>query len=233
MTLTRYARLVVATATLLAACSSAGDDAESGTGSTEATVGAAPDDPTADSGVDPVALGLEGKVDRIVTMLPPGPATRPPDGMFPDATLLAARHVLRAPSPDGFIELWILRLRSPDMAPGIMECRVTESEGSSSAGCSPITDAQARADELPLVGGGSGDGSSIVVELNGPSDMTHFVVTTPTGTIGVVPIEGQALLYLDERAPRHHGGGVAGRGADPGGAGPVLLSRYTGFRQAA
>ncbi len=84
---------------------------------------------------DVVALHLEGKVDRIVTMLPPGAATRPPDGMFPNATLLAAT------------------------------------------------------------------GSSIVVELNGPPDMTHFVVTTPTGTIGVVPIEGQALLHLDGASP--------------------------------
>lgn len=208
MAFTRPARLVVmvscvAMATLLMACSSsAGEGAGSGTGSTEATAGAAPDDTSSDRAVDGVAaLHLEGKVDRIVAMLPPGPATRPPVGMFPDATLLAARHVLRAPTPDGFVELWILRVRSPDMGPGIVECRVTESAGSSGASCSPIADAQAQPDDLPLVGGGSGDGSSIVVELNGPPDMTHFVVTTPTGTIGVVPIEGQALLYIDEACP--------------------------------
>lgn len=67
--------------------------------------------------------------------------------MFSDATLLAARHVLRAPSPDGFVELWILRLRNPDMGAGIMECRVTEAAGSSGASCSSIAGAQARADE--------------------------------------------------------------------------------------
>lgn len=202
MGVVRYAWLIVATAALITACSLSSDGgAGSGTGSPEATGESGPEDTTADGVVDVAALHLEGTVDRIVTMLPPGPSARPPDAMFPDATLLGARQVLRAPSPDGFVELWILRLRSPDMAPGIMECRVTESEGSSSAGCSSIADSQARADELPLVSGSMSDGSSIVVELNGPADMTHFVVTTPTGTIGVVPIEGQALLYIDEACP--------------------------------
>lgn len=190
----------VAMATLLAACSPSTDEGdESATGSTEVANGAAPDDSASDRVDDVTALNLEGKVDRIVTMLPPEAATRPPAGALPDATLLAARQVLRAPSPRGFVELWILRVRSQEMGPGIMECRVTESEGSSSAGCSSVA---AQAHEPPLVGGASGDGSSIVVELNGPSDMTHFVVTTPTGTIGVVPIEAQALLYLDEACPR-------------------------------
>lgn len=125
---------------LLTACSSsAGEGGGAGTGSTDATAGTAADDTSSDSGADDgAALHLEGKVDRIVTMLRPGAATRPPDGMFPDATLLAARHVLRAPTPDGFVELWILRVRSPDMGPGIVECRVTESAGSSGASCSPI-----------------------------------------------------------------------------------------------
>ncbi len=201
MGLTRYVCVAVTMAALLSACSSSsGAGGGAGTGATDATDVAAPGDTTSASAVDGAALDLEGKVDRIVAMLPPGPATRPPDGMFPDATLLAARHVLRAPSPDGFVELWILRIRSPDMGPGIMECRVTASEGSSSAGCSSV--AGAPAPERPLVGGAGGDGSSILVELNGPLDMTHFVVTAPTGTIGVVPIEGQALLHLDEACPR-------------------------------
>lgn len=190
------ARLSLASATVVGALLAAG--CSSGAGDTADTVPVTVDDP----GAPAAAPDLRGKVDRVVTMLPPGPATRPPDGALPDATVLAARHVLRAPTPDGFVELWVLRVRSQQMGPGIMECRVTVSDGSSGAGCSPIADGQAQADEVPLVGGASGDGSSIVIELNGPADMTHFVVTTPTGTIGVVPIEGQALLYFDDGCPR-------------------------------
>ncbi len=35
------------------------------------------------------------------------------------------------------------------------------------------------------------------MELAGPADTTHFIVTVGEQRLGVIPIEGQALVYVD------------------------------------
>lgn len=191
--------VAVAAAILLGtACSSSGDGgASSEAGATESsTDGAAAAGETA----DPAGLALEGEVDRVIAMIPPGAGDRPPDSStFGGGTILGARHVLRAPTGDGgMIDLWIMRVRSPQLGPGVQECRVMESSDGSGSGssCTALAQAGPPVGQLPLVQGGIGDGTSFTMELSGPADMTHFILTAGEQRIGVIPIQGQALVYF-------------------------------------
>lgn len=159
-----------------------------------------------DGAADGGAPDLEGIVDRVVVMIPPGGTAKPPDsGMFDGGVVLAGRHVLRAPGDSGkMVDLWVLRVRSPQMGPGIQECRVlwyTDGSGGGSS-CSALADGPPPAGpQQGLVLGASSDESSFTLDLVGPADMTHFIVTAGDQRIGVIPIEGQALLTLDGACP--------------------------------
>lgn len=190
----------MAGAVLGAGCSSS--DAEGAGLGGRATEGTG--DPAADSLVDVVAPDLEGQVDEVITMIPPGVGGKSPDmDMFGGGTLVSARHLLQAPQGDGgMVDLWIMRVRNPQMGPGLQECRVTVADdGSGGAGCSSLADAARPGGEQSLVQGMMGDEDSFTVELGGPPDMTHFIATVGDRRIGVVPIEGQALLYLEGDCP--------------------------------
>ncbi len=188
----RLVRLAVATAALLTACSSSPGE------------GAAPADTTSGPAVEVAALHLEGKVDQVVAMVRPSAPMKPPDAtMVGGGTLLGVRHLLRAPKGDGgMIDLWVMRIRNPQMGQGVQECRVTESDdGGSSGSCSAPGPVAPPGGDQPLVLGMMSDGFSATIELVGPADMTHFIVTAGDKRIAVIPIEGEALLYLDGACP--------------------------------
>ena len=184
--------------------SSSADGPAAGAGGTdvtaEATVAAA------DDAADVEALDLEGKVDRVIVMIPPNGEAKPPDsGLFGGGAVLGGRHVLRAPMGDGStVDLWVMRVRSPQMGPGIVECRVTVSSDGSGSGstCGPLDAAGAPLGQpQSLVLGSMRDESSFTLDLVGPADMTHFIVTVGDQRFGVIPIEGQALLHVEGDCP--------------------------------
>lgn len=189
--------LGLAGALLSAGCSgSRGDDDGSGAQATEPATDAVPVDT-----VDAAAFGLDGEVDRVIAMVPPDAgAKRPLDVLGPGTVVLGGSHVLRAPMGDGkLMDFWILRVRSAQMGPGIMECKVMEpSDGSgSSAGCSSVGDAAQIPGRQNLVQGGMSDERWVLMEVAGPAETTHFIVTAGDQRIGVIPIEGRALVYLE------------------------------------
>ena len=184
---------------LLGACSSSSGD-DGGPESSGAVIDTAP----GGAGIDVAALHLEGRVDQVVVMVRPNGAQKPPDAtMAMGGTLVGARHVLRAPRGDGgMLDLWIVRIRNPQMGPGIQECRVMDTnDGSTSATCSAPGQAAPPGGNPPLVQGLSSDGSSSTLDLGGPADMTHFIVAAGDRRIAVIPVDGQAVLFLDGACP--------------------------------
>ena len=187
-----------------AGCSSSPDEGSAG-GLDGTDVTAEITEPAVDA-VDVEALDLEGKVDRVIVMIPPNGEAKPPDsGLFGGGAVLGGRHVLRAPMGDGStVDLWVMRVRSPQMGPGIVECRVTVSSDGSGSGstCGPLDAAGAPLGQpQSLVLGSMRDESSFTLDLVGPADMTHFIVTVGDQRFGVIPIEGQALLHVEGDCP--------------------------------
>lgn len=187
--------LAVAGVLLCGGCSSSGGSAGSQADVTDPSTGIAAE---AASGAVP---DLEGKVDRVIAMIPPDAAANPPLYMLADGdALLGSRHALRAPMGDGrFVDLWLLRVRSTQGNGALQDCRVIErhDESGTSASCAAVVDEAMAAVPQHLDRGGLSDASWVMMDLVGPDDMTHFIVTADDQRIGVIPIEGQALVYLD------------------------------------
>lgn len=182
------------------ACSGSGsEDAAPPAGTDEAADPTAAADPdTAAVVAELEALRASGEIDEIVVMRP-GVGGKPPDAPFvgPDTVVLGARHILRAPGPDGLTDLWVLRVRSPELGGGVNECRVTVTANGSGAGCSPIGPGAVVGARPALVSGATGDGFTSTLQLVGPAGTTHLIVDTDGRRLGVVTIEGQALVTLD------------------------------------
>lgn len=174
----------------LAACTSSPGGAADGTGSSDGARAPAA-----------VPADLGARVDEIVTMLPPSVDARRPDGfILGDGTVLASRPILRAPDgTGGFAELWILQVRMGRQAGGeLQECRaIFQLEGPLSATCRGSDSGPPSLVQMST----SGD-ASLTVELSGPADMTHFVVTAGDRRIALIPIAGEAVLKLDGGCPR-------------------------------
>lgn len=181
---------IAAVSVVVAACSSSTDGAPVPT-----------EIPDAPAAVVPADLGAT--VDEIVTMLPPAADARRPDGFaLGGGTVMASRPVLRAPDgTGGFAELWILQARMDEQAGGgLQECRaIFQPEGPLSATCRgpDAADGPPSLVQLSTSGGGS-----LIVELSGPADMTHFVVTAGDRRIAVIPVAGEAVLQLAGGCPR-------------------------------
>lgn len=181
-----------------AGCSSSGDD-DGGAGSepavTEPSTGLAAD------GVAGVVPDLEGKVDRVIAMIPPDAGARPPMYMLADGdALVGSRHALQAPLGDGrFADLWLWRVRSTQANGDLLDCRVVErdDESGTSSSCAAVADAALAPNPPHLMQGATSDESWAMIDLVGPVDMTHFIVTVGDERIGVIPIEGQALVYIE------------------------------------
>lgn len=162
------------------------------------SAGGAPE-PTAiaDAPAAVVPADLKTTVDEIVTMLPPAADGRRPDGFaLGGGTVLASRPVLRAPDgTGGFVELWILQARMDEQAGGgLQECRALLHPEGLSVTCRGPDAANGPPSLVQL---STGDGDSLTVELSGPDDMTHFVVTAGDRRIALIPIAGEAVLHLD------------------------------------
>lgn len=174
----------------IAACSSSTGGASDATGSAEP-----PGTPAA------VPSDLGATVDEIVTMLLPAADARRPDGfILGDGTVLASRPILRAPDgTGGFVELWILQVKMGQQAGGeLQECRaIFQPEGPLSATCRGPDPGPPSLVQMST----SGD-ESTTVEMSGPADMTHFVVTAGDRRIALIPIAGEAVLRLDGGCPR-------------------------------
>lgn len=189
------AGVVMASSLLGADCSSSSP--ESGAGVVPTVTQQLPDD-TPGGPADVAALDLGGDVDRIVAMIPPPESTTLPDSsVYGGGTVLAAHHVLRAPTGDGgVIDLWIMRLRNSEFAPGVQTCRVLDGDDIESVGCSPFAEDWSTKGQLPFERGWVVDFWSTVYELSGPVDMTHFIMTAGEERIAVVTIEGEALFRV-------------------------------------
>ena len=74
-------------------------------------------------------------------------------------------------------------------------------------GCSDLASALDEVDER-IQQGASSDGTWLILELRAPSDTTHFIVTVGQTRIGVVPVDGYALVTVSAAASCAGGGTV-------------------------
>lgn len=158
-----------------------------------------PADPTV-TAVDQAELGglqLDGPVDEVIRMQPGIPG-KPPDFLAGGNTILSARRLLQAPGgEDGPVDLWIMRVKDPGGA--VLACRfVADRSGSGGGSCGDVGQDPARGNGDGSVQiSASSDGVEVVYDFSGPDDLTHYVVTL-NGRLAVIPIEGDAILSLDD-----------------------------------
>ncbi len=139
-------------------------------------------------------LQLDRPVDAVIRMQPGGPG-KPPDFLGAGRTVLSARHLLQAPGPRGTIDVWIMRIQEPGT--GIQLCRfATERSGSGGGSCRPADEA-ADEDAPLVVGGSTDDQGNAIFDLSGPDDLSHYVVTVGERRLAVLPIEGEAVVALE------------------------------------
>lgn len=173
-----------------AACSGGSD----GAGDGEAA------DPTV-AAVDPAELaelGLDGPVDEVIRMQPGTPG-RPPEFLTAGSTVLSARRLLQAPGGErGPVDLWVMRIKDPGGA--VMACRfVTDHSGSGGGSCGDVLqDAAAGNGDGSVQIGASSDGAEVVYDLGGPDDLTHYIITLDGRRLAVIPVEGDAIVRLDD-----------------------------------
>ncbi len=143
------------------------------------------------------ALQLDRPVDAVIRMQPGAPG-EPPDILSAGRTVLSARHLLQAPGPRGTIDVWIMRIQEPGT--GIQLCRfATERSGAGGGSCRPVDEPEAGPGDASLVvGGSSDDQGNAVFDLSGPDDLTHYIVTVGDRRLAVVPIEGEAVVALED-----------------------------------
>ena len=142
--------------------------------------------------LDVVALAAD--VDEVVEMLPGGFA-KPGPFLGPETQILQSRHVLRAITHEGPVDLFDMVIIEDDGRNGPQGCMALSTSDVLSMSCGPLQERR-RADDgqQPLLRGSTGSDTMTIFEFVGPEGTTHFVVVVGQRRIGVIAIEGRALL---------------------------------------
>lgn len=182
----RMATLAGAAALLaVPGCVLGSEDGPAGEDGPEPEAGAAPIGPA-----DVEALGLEGTVDEVVVMQPGGFVQLDRDHLGV-GEIRQARHILRASSPNGPLDLFELMVIDRAMGQGLHQCRLLQESSGASMSCGPIEDPAGGAS---LLMGTMSSEELIAYELVGPPETTHFIVVEDDWRTALVAVEGQAVL---------------------------------------
>ena len=139
-------------------------------------------------------VALVADVDEVVEMLPGGFA-EPLSVWGPETRILQSRHVLRAITHEGPVDLFDMVIIEDDGLSGPQRCMALSTSDVLSVSCAPLQERR-RADDgqQPLLRGATGSDTMTILELVGPEGTTHFVVVVGQRRIGLIAIEGRALL---------------------------------------